>query len=95
MVRFVDPRAQPGAAVEPYELRWDTSSGPPPSIGVLANGFPDSVPFADEVAAALGRRLPGTTMHTWNKGNASAPASAELLDGIAGDVALCVALYGH
>ena len=95
MVRFLDPRAQPGAAVEPYELCWDVSVGPPPSIGVLANGFPDSVPFADEVAAALGRRVPNAALHTWNKGNASAPASAALLDEVAGTTAVCVALYGH
>jgi hypothetical protein len=95
MVRFVDPRAQPGAAIEPYELCWDIAAGFPPSIGVLANGFPDSVPFADEVAAALGRRLPGTELRTWNKGNASAPASVALLDEVAGATAVCVALYGH
>lgn len=95
MVRFVDPRAQPGAAVEPYGLRWDLSSGPPPSIGVLANGFPDSVPFGDEIAAAIARRLPQATLRTWNKGNASAPASIELLDEVAGATDVCVALYGH
>lgn len=94
-MRFVDPRAQPGAAVEPYELRWDIASGPPPTIGVLANGFPDSVPFGDEIAAAIARRLPQAQLRTWNKGNASAPASAELLDEVAASTAVCVALYGH
>jgi hypothetical protein len=95
VIHFVDPRAQPSAPVEPYELRWDVDGDAPHVVGVLANGFPDSVPFCDEVGAALARRLPGITVRAWNKGNASAPASDELLDAIASEVSVCVAAYGH
>jgi len=94
VVTFLDPRAGIAAAPEPYALGADWS-GPPPSIGLLANGFPDSVAFLDEVGEAIRRRVPGIELRAWNKGNASAPASDQLLDGIAAEVHAVVAAYGH
>lgn len=94
MVRFLDPRADVAADVEPYELMADWSQGPP-AIGLLANGFPDSVAFLDQVGEAIHRRLPAAVLRSWNKGNASAPASDQLLDGIAAEVHAVVAAYGH
>ena len=40
---FHDPRAQPKAVAEPYEIRVDLDG--PLTIGLVANGFPDSVRF--------------------------------------------------
>lgn len=40
---FHDPRAQPKAVAEPYEIRVDLDA--PLTIGLVANGFPDSVRF--------------------------------------------------
>ena len=48
VVEFLDPRAGVAAPVEPYGLAADWSAGPP-TIGLLANGFPDSVAFLDQV----------------------------------------------
>jgi hypothetical protein len=94
VIRFVDPRAETATAIEPYTLRADWSAGPP-TIGLLANGFPDSVAFLEEIGAVLTERLPGVVLRSWNKGNASAPASDQLLDGIAEEVAAVIAAYGH
>lgn len=94
MVQFLDPRAGIAAAADPYELTGDWSDGPP-TIGLLANGFPDSVAFLDEVGEAIRRRVPEVVLRSWDKGNASAPASDQLLDGIAAEVQAVVAAYGH
>lgn len=94
VLRFLDPRADVAAAVEPYEAVADWTGGPP-TIGLLANGFPDSVAFLVEVGEAIRRRLPDAVLRSWNKGNASAPASDQLLDGIAAEVRAVVAAYGH
>lgn len=94
MITFVDPRAEVATPVEPYTLTADWSDGPP-AIGLLANGFPDSEAFLDEVASVLRAQLPGVVIRSWNKGNASMPASDQLLDGIATEVAAVIAAYGH
>ena len=94
MVQLLDPRAGVAAPVEPYGLAADWSAAPP-TIGLLANGFPDSVAFLDQVGEAIRRRLPDVVLRSWNKGNASAPASDQLLDGIAAEVQAVVAAYGH
>ena len=90
----MDPRAEVATEAEPYDLRVDWSGGPP-AIGLLANGFPDSESFLDEVGVVLAERLPGVVIRSWNKGNASAPASDQLLDGIAAEVGAVIAAYGH
>ncbi len=92
-VTFVDPRAEPGAAVEPYELGADLSGAV--TIGLLANGFPDSVPFLDQVEEAMRAVLPGATFARWDKGNASAVASPAMLEEIVGRCQAVVAAYGH
>jgi hypothetical protein len=94
VLSFVDPRAEVATPVESYELSADWSAGPP-AIGLLANGFPDSEAFLHELGQVLAERLPGVEIRSWNKGNASAPASDQLLDGIATEVAAVIAAYGH
>ena len=94
MVRFVDPRGEVATPVEPYKASVDWSQGAP-AIGLLANGFPGSVAFLGEVGAAIEQRVPGVTVRSWDKGDPSAPASDQLLDGIAEEVAAVIAAYGH
>jgi hypothetical protein len=93
-VRFLDPRAEPGLPVEPYTLGIDVTASPV-HIGLLANGFPDSVNFLDQVEAALAESLPSATFHRYDKGNASVPAGDELLASITGECQAAVAAYGH
>ena len=57
MIEFVDPRAEPGAPVEPYTLGLSDTDGPL-TVGLLANGFPDSVAFLDHVEKSLAATLP-------------------------------------
>jgi hypothetical protein len=93
-VTFVDPRAEPGAPVEVYALGLDLDAGPV-TIGLLANGFPDSVAFLTHVEAALADALPHATFRSWNKGNASAVVSAAMLDELVASCDAVVAAYGH
>ncbi len=96
-VTFLDPRAEPSAPVEPYDaaLSWTPDRGAL-TLGLLANGFPDSEPFLRCVEQALTERLPaGTRTVFLNKGNASAPASAAQVDGMAAEVHAVVTAYGH
>ena len=95
MISFVDPRGETATPVEPYKLGLEWPPSKPPVIGLLANGFPDSVEFLTEVAEVLVERVPGVSIRSWNKGNASAPASDQLLDGIAAEVGAVIAAYGH
>lgn len=93
-LQFLDPRAEPGMPVDPYELTIDLSSGPV-DIGLLANGFPDSVHFLEEVEAALASALPQARFHHYNKGNASIVAPETMLGAITSECQAVVAAYGH
>ena len=93
-VKFLDPRAEPGLPVEPYRLGLDVTSGPV-DIGLLANGFPDSVAFLDQVQAALAEALPDARFHRWNKGNASISAPDAMLAEITARCSAVIAAYGH
>lgn len=96
-ITFHDPRAVPSAPSEPYApiLKWSASDGPL-SIGLLANGFPDSENFIRLVGEALLPRLPAdTTTLFLNKGNASAPATTAQVTGMAAEVHVVVTAYGH
>ncbi len=93
-ITFVDPRAEPGAAVEPYVLRADLSVEGL-TIGLLANGFPDSVNFLDQVQVALAQALPGASFKRWDKGNASTVASPAMLAEMQASCQAVVAAYGH
>ncbi|MPY91750.1 MAG: hypothetical protein GEV08_01410 [Acidimicrobiia bacterium] len=93
-VRFLDPRADPGAPVEPYLLGIDVTAGPI-DIGMLANGFPDSVAFLDQLAASLAEVLPEARFRHYDKGDASIVVPDELLAEVTGACQAVVAAYGH
>ena len=81
-------------AITPYGLRIDLEAGEPLTVGFLANGFPDSDVFLEEVAAALTKRT-GVRARHWNKGNASIPASPQILAEIQSSCQAVIAAYGH
>ncbi len=98
MIRFLDPRAKPGTPIEPYTLGIDlvsTVSAASVTVGLLANGFPDSVAFLDEVGQALRERLPRLRLEAYDKGNASIVAGDDLLAGITKECQAVVTAYGH
>jgi hypothetical protein len=94
MITFVDPRSEPGAPVEPYELSIDVEAQPT-TIGLVANGFPDSEEFLDQVEKALAVAVPTASFRRFNKHNASAMISDDMLDEVVADCQAVVGAYGH
>ena len=92
-MEFHDPRGEPTAPITPYT--GVAALAPGETIGLFANGFPDSVAFLDHVGDALRRVLPGVDVQLWNKGTASALASEEHLAEISSTCSAVVAAYGH
>lgn len=93
MVSFVDPRGVPGTAALHYGLRTPLREGA--TIGLMANGFPDSDVFLDHIADAVSARLPAARFARFNKGNASKLADESMLDEAAEQCDAVIAAYGH
>lgn len=90
---FLDPRGEPSRPIDPYTQTATLEAGE--TIGLFANGFPDSVAFLEHIEKALSHELPGVSFVHYNKGNASALASEEHLSSIAETCSAVVAAYGH
>ena len=91
-INFVDPRGESAIG------RSSTSSpplDPGTTVGLLANGFPDSVEFLEAVGEAITALRPDIQLARWNKGDASAIAGDSILDEIEAECAAVVAAYGH
>ena len=97
MIRFHNPTARTAVAPEPYELSCDIrpKDGADLTVGLLANGFPDSEVFIRKVGESIQKRLPNIRTKLWNKGNAGVPASEEMLKEIAESCQVAIAAYGH
>ena len=97
MIRFHNPAAETAVEPESYKLSCNirTNNGADLTVGLLANGFPDSEVFLKKVGEALVKRLPKITTKFWNKGNAGVPANEEILKEIAESCQVAVAAYGH
>ena len=97
MVKYLNPIADTAIEIETYELAHDirTDDGSGVTVGLLANGFPDSELFLEKVAGALKSRLPNINTRLWNKRNAGVPASAELLKEVTSSCEVAIAAYGH
>jgi len=95
MIEYHNPDAAVGIEETAYELSLDLPSDSTAQVGLLANGFPDSVEFLAEVGAALQKLRPGLSLRAYNKGNASIPAGEKLLGEIDGECVGVIAAYGH
>lgn len=97
MIKFLNPRASTAVEIETYglarDIRLDGGSGV--TVGLLANGFPDSELFLGKIASALETRLPNVTTRLWNKGNAGVPANEEMLAEVTSSCQVAIAAYGH
>lgn len=92
-MEFLDPRGEPTAPIEPYAATATLVAGD--TVGLFANGFPDSVAFLEHIGDALVRQVPGLSVKLWNKGDASALASEAHLGEIQAECRAVVAAYGH
>jgi len=95
MMEYHNPDAAVSIEETPYDLSVAIRGEASTSIGLLANGFPDSVEFLDALGEALKALSPGIAIHAYNKGNASIPAGQTLLGEIGGECVGVVAAYGH
>ena len=97
MIKFVDPRGSTTTAIEPYALSKDiqVNGGLGITVGLLANGFPDSEVFIRKVGDAMQKRLPNIRTLVWNKGNAGVEVGGEMLQEILADCQVAIAAYGH
>mgnify|MGYP000098688456 FL=1 len=92
-IQYHDPRAVRLAPPAPYQLQAKLDG--PLTVGLLANGFPDSAAFLDAVQAALAPVLPAASFRRYDKGNPSIPANEELLNRIAAECDVVASAYGH
>jgi hypothetical protein len=95
MIEYLDPRAAVSTKAIPYTLAINLAGSNQLTVGMLANGFPDSENFLYLIAEALQAREPGIKVAHYNKGNASITASNEMLDSINNECQALITAYGH
>ena len=95
MIEYHNPKAEFDVQQIPYELGIKLKGSNRVTIGLLANGFPDSENFLNKIAEVIQADEPGITIKSYNKGNASVPASDEMLGEIERDCQAVIAAYGH
>ena len=91
MIEYHNPQAEVGIENIEYALSVTLTGAESIDVGFLANGFPDSESFLDELAGAMQKLEPGIRVHRYNKGNASIPAPEALLNEARRDCAAVVA----
>ena len=96
MITFHDPRGDVGTQIEGYDLAHAIAAdGGGTTIGLLANGFPDSENFLSALSAEILQRFPAMDVMSWNKGNASIPAPPSMLEEIKQSCQVVIAAWGH
>ena len=96
-VTFLDPTAEPGLPITPYELRADLVGGDV-SIGLLANSFVDSEAFLRQIADHLADLVPGASFVEYNKtspSRASEMISETVAAGVRNECTAVITAYGH
>lgn len=92
---FVDPRSDVGDDVLSYD---DLSRRPiprRPTIGLLANGFPDSAAFLDALADELTTMIDGISFERVTKVSPPTPLTDAQLGLLTTSCHAVVAAYGH
>ena len=95
MIEYHNPSAAVSVEPVPYDLSVPVDGDTKTRIGLLANGFPDSVEFLNEIGAAIEALRPGISIIAYNKRNATMPASEQLLGEIGGECVGVIGAYGH
>lgn len=92
-ISFHDPRGTSRVTAEAYTCKAALDGAP--TIGLLANNFPDSEAFLDAVERALANALPAARFARYLKPSASVPANAQMVERIATECDALVTAYGH
>ncbi|HEY5678667.1 MAG TPA: hypothetical protein VIS55_01225 [Pseudomonadales bacterium] len=95
MVDYHDPRGEVATPVDAYLLSVDLESSNDPRVAFLANGFPDSDVFLEQLAEVMSEKLTSLRAEHYNKGNASIAAPQDMLEEIREGCVAAVAAYGH
>ena len=95
MIEFHNPRAEVQIEHVPYKLSFNMSNNSPATVGLLANGFPDSENFLTHIADVLQEQQPTIAIRRFNKGNPSIPASEKILHEITSECQVVITAYGH
>ncbi len=95
MISYHDPQAEVDVKKIPYDLGIKLKGSNKSTVGLLANGFPDSENFLSCIAEVLQSQEPGIKVERYNKGNASVPANDEILGEISGSCQAVITAYGH
>jgi hypothetical protein len=93
-IEFLDPRPPTRTTVDAFVDRSPHRQGAAMTVGLLANGFPDSAAFLARLADALGDLATG---FTWRAVTKARPPDA-LSDAQLAELTACdavVAAYGH
>ncbi len=95
MIEYHNPEGQVGIEPTPYALSTTIRGKDGIAIGFLAKGSPDSESFGGALSQEMQKIVPGIQAHSYNKGNASIPASEEMLTELQANCQAVVAAYGH
>ncbi len=92
-IRFFDPRPPTSESRDGYAVA--APRGQARRIGLLANGFPDSMAFLDAVARSFTSAAPDTRFVRVEKLSPPTPLTAEQVRMLTDDCDGVIAAYGH
>ena len=95
MIEYHNPEGVRSTPAMPYNLSLSLGASSEATLGLLANGFPNSVNFLDAVESALLSRCPRLAIKRFDKGNASIVAPTELVAELVNSCDGLIAAYGH
>lgn len=94
---FLDPTAEPGVPVSPYELSIRLG-GTRATVGLVANSFVDSEAFLARLAGRLGALAPELSFRAYDKGgptHAAEPMGEAEAAAIRNECVAAITAYGH
>ena len=93
-VSFVDPRSPVGGALRAFDELALRPVPKRPTIGLLANGFPDSAAFLDALGTEIAAVVEGASFERVTKVSPPTPLTEEQLTQLSSCHAV-IAAYGH
>jgi hypothetical protein len=94
-VTFMDPRPPVGVDATVASPRARRASPDGAVFGLLANGFPDSAAFLEEVAASTARSFPSAAFVPVEKERPHDPLTDEQVKMLTTECDAVIAAYGH